>query len=112
MCDLETSRIGAPYIYDISNLRVKFACACHRTSYLKMRERTETFEVSVCVCIRAPFLPQTVQCASFLLMVCGEKNMVFFVVRIIGTCQYTGRTKCRDCSVETGCTYVCIGRWA
>jgi len=22
-CDLETSRIGAPYIYDISNLRVK-----------------------------------------------------------------------------------------
>jgi hypothetical protein len=22
MCDLETSRIGAPYIYDISNLRV------------------------------------------------------------------------------------------
>ena len=24
VCDLETSRIGAPYIYDISNLRVKF----------------------------------------------------------------------------------------
>ena len=23
MCDLETSRVGAPYIYDISNLRVK-----------------------------------------------------------------------------------------
>jgi hypothetical protein len=23
LCDLETSRIGAPYIYDISNLRVK-----------------------------------------------------------------------------------------
>jgi hypothetical protein len=22
VCDLETSRIGAPYIYDISNLRV------------------------------------------------------------------------------------------
>jgi hypothetical protein len=22
MCDLESSRIGAPYIYDISNLRV------------------------------------------------------------------------------------------
>jgi hypothetical protein len=22
LCDLETSRIGAPYIYDISNLRV------------------------------------------------------------------------------------------
>ena len=25
MCDLEISRIGAPYIYDISNLRVKVA---------------------------------------------------------------------------------------
>jgi len=23
VCDLETSRIGAPYIYDIRNLRVK-----------------------------------------------------------------------------------------
>jgi hypothetical protein len=23
VCDIETSRIGAPYIYDISNLRVK-----------------------------------------------------------------------------------------
>jgi hypothetical protein len=25
VCDLETSRIGAPYIYDISNLRIKLA---------------------------------------------------------------------------------------
>jgi len=25
VCDLETSRIGAPYIYDISRLRVKLA---------------------------------------------------------------------------------------
>jgi len=24
VCDLETSRIGAPYIYDISSLMVKF----------------------------------------------------------------------------------------
>ena len=24
VCDLETSRIGAPYVYDISNLRVKY----------------------------------------------------------------------------------------
>ena len=37
----------------------KFACACHRTSYLKMRERIETFEDSICVCITALFLPQT-----------------------------------------------------
>jgi len=36
VCDLETSKIGAPYIYDISNLRVKtefrtmcsFICRC------------------------------------------------------------------------------------
>ena len=26
VCDLETSRIGAAYIYDISNLRVKRNC--------------------------------------------------------------------------------------
>jgi hypothetical protein len=25
VCDLETSRIGAPYMYDISNLRVKLS---------------------------------------------------------------------------------------
>jgi len=25
VCDLETSRMGTPYIYDISRLRVKFA---------------------------------------------------------------------------------------
>jgi len=28
VCDLETSRIGAPYIYDISNLRVKQIQTC------------------------------------------------------------------------------------
>jgi len=26
VCDLETSRMGAPYIYDISRLRVKKDC--------------------------------------------------------------------------------------
>ena len=26
VCDLETSRIGAPYIYDTSSLRVKYQC--------------------------------------------------------------------------------------
>jgi len=25
VCDLETSRMGAPYIYDISHLRVKYS---------------------------------------------------------------------------------------
>ena len=28
VCDLETSRIGAPYIYDISNLRVNEIICC------------------------------------------------------------------------------------
>jgi len=28
VCDLETSRLGAPYIYDISNLRVKSKERC------------------------------------------------------------------------------------
>ena len=36
--DLETSRIGAPYIYDISNLRVNsafyFCCVISRLVYL------------------------------------------------------------------------------
>jgi hypothetical protein len=27
VCDLETSRIGAPYIYDISNVRVNYLSA-------------------------------------------------------------------------------------
>jgi len=29
VCDLETSRMGAPYIYDISHLRVKSNTACY-----------------------------------------------------------------------------------
>jgi len=41
--DLETSKIGAPYIYDISNLRVNVtrscdtlcACRCHVTFHQK-----------------------------------------------------------------------------
>jgi len=34
VCDLETSRIGAPYIYDISNLRVKETLfLIHNTSF-------------------------------------------------------------------------------
>jgi hypothetical protein len=33
VCDLETSRIGAPYIYDISNLRVNIVKAVSSTVY-------------------------------------------------------------------------------
>jgi len=32
VCDLETSRIGAPYIYDIRSLRVKFTPSRNRTA--------------------------------------------------------------------------------
>jgi len=28
VCDLETSRIGAPYIYDISSLRINYLSHC------------------------------------------------------------------------------------
>jgi len=34
VCDLETSRMGAPYIYDISPLRVKVA-----SSYVTMHNK-------------------------------------------------------------------------
>jgi len=34
VCDLETSRIGAPYIYDISNLRVNIHESVHRNNIL------------------------------------------------------------------------------
>jgi len=35
VCDLETSRIGAPYIYDISDLRVKLFTPYLRTTNLE-----------------------------------------------------------------------------
>jgi len=34
VCDLETSRMGAPYIYDISHLRVKGSVAVQQRSSL------------------------------------------------------------------------------
>jgi hypothetical protein len=33
VCDLETSRMGAPYIYDISHLRVKKYTSCYTDVY-------------------------------------------------------------------------------
>jgi len=33
VCDLETSRIGAPYIYDISRLRVNNALTYNKTNH-------------------------------------------------------------------------------
>jgi len=35
VCDLETSRMGAPYIYDISHLRVKPKLDIFRTPMLQ-----------------------------------------------------------------------------
>jgi hypothetical protein len=35
VCDLETSRMGAPYIYDISHLRVKHKAFVSLPSYGK-----------------------------------------------------------------------------
>jgi len=34
VCDLETSRMGAPYIYDISRLRVNIHRSVHRNIVL------------------------------------------------------------------------------
>jgi hypothetical protein len=42
VCDLETSRIGAPYIYDISNLRVNNVNRCHR-NHLTTADRQPQF---------------------------------------------------------------------
>ena len=39
VCDLETSRMGAPYIYDISHLRVKLYLY-HRCAKLHLKYRT------------------------------------------------------------------------
>jgi len=42
VCDLETSRIGAPYIYDISNLRVKEGRILEDLSYYQLLTYTHT----------------------------------------------------------------------
>ena len=41
MYDLETSRIGAPYIYDISSLRVKFINSNGNLIFQLFRDRCE-----------------------------------------------------------------------
>jgi len=40
VCDLETSRMGAPYIYDISHLRVKYERKTHCHSVLVIVPQT------------------------------------------------------------------------
>jgi len=46
VCDLETSRMGAPYIYDISRLRVK----AHSRNHC-CREKVVNIAYSMCVCV-------------------------------------------------------------
>jgi hypothetical protein len=45
VCDLETSRIGAPYIYDISNLRVNNneSDESSRTTVISLEEKNGAF---------------------------------------------------------------------
>jgi hypothetical protein len=45
VCDLETSRIGAPYIYNVRLLRVKnwIACVQDRGKWKEVVEKTKTF---------------------------------------------------------------------
>jgi len=46
VCDLETSRMGAPYIYDISCLRVKHTVGLDTAGILAtMEDNSEQFEV-------------------------------------------------------------------
>jgi len=48
VCDLETSRIGAPYIYDISRLRVNIYNGCETWSFtLRGEHRLRVFESRV-----------------------------------------------------------------
>jgi len=57
VCDLETSRIGAPYIYDISSLRVKihFLKASYRCQHLS--RRPFPYVQRLTLCMQYSFLP-------------------------------------------------------
>ena len=61
VCDLETSRMGAPYIYDISHLRVKL----HTFPPTDLKCSVHTFSF-ICVAMDSP--DKTVQRAE---RVCG-----------------------------------------
>jgi len=44
VCDLETSRMGAPYIYDISRLRVKDFCWKTLCGFCMHRKKSYTLD--------------------------------------------------------------------
>ena len=46
MCDLETSRMGAPYIYDISHLRVKGPTAIMNLNQTRIQRIAESLRQS------------------------------------------------------------------
>ena len=50
VCDLETSRMGAPYIYNISRLRVKSQCGdvCMGKKGIRHRSITCTHNLELC----------------------------------------------------------------
>ena len=69
LCDLETSRIGAPYIYDLSRLRVnialfllgdssasEFCVPTFRNTLFDLTMSSEEGEILPCVCVRYPVL--------------------------------------------------------
>jgi len=47
VCDLETSRMGAPYIYDISRLRVK---DLHSATYIYVVRRLRVNRAPLVLC--------------------------------------------------------------
>ena len=50
VCDLETSRMGAPYIYDISRLRVNLGLLLHGHSWLRGISSDFNSEVGRFIC--------------------------------------------------------------
>ena len=48
VCDLETSRMGAPYIYDISRLRVKLIGFYNRDENVYCAVRTGSLNTALC----------------------------------------------------------------
>jgi len=61
VCDLETSRIGAPYIYDISTLRVKRNLVQIRIPYFYFKA---TINPKVLVFLIRTVLLRTISCLS------------------------------------------------
>jgi hypothetical protein len=44
VCDLETSRMGVPYVYDTSRLRVKSVLDIHKSDFISSSNNTKNLE--------------------------------------------------------------------